>query len=209
MMMMIRQHRGRKESGGVRAISARVRHGERLCPHPSAPHFAFPVRRIHTPQDHPPSRLQMMFGGEEAAQPWSNARLAFFSVGLGLVFTTSAFLAFGPEAIVGKILALPVVKLQEESFEKASVCPDLIRVVGFPMQIVSSSRKSKLVGEDKERTLRMRYRVRGPSGEATIFSVGDVDTGASTFIGFRSDEENDSIRRIEGELPGSVDTRED
>jgi hypothetical protein len=36
-----------------------------------------------------------------AAQPWSKGRLAFFSIGLGLAFTSSAFLAFGPEKIVG------------------------------------------------------------------------------------------------------------
>jgi len=36
-----------------------------------------------------------------AAQPWSKGRLAFFSIGLGIAFTSSAFLAFGPEKIVG------------------------------------------------------------------------------------------------------------
>ena len=68
------------------------------------------------------SKMQMALGGEQAgtcffyfflsitipnvnvdfaAQPWSKGRLAFFSIGLGLAFTSSAFLAFGPEKIVG------------------------------------------------------------------------------------------------------------
>lgn len=128
------------------------------------------------------SELNNPILSHSTAQPWSKGRLIFFSVGLGIAFTSSAFLAFGPEKIVGQILALPVLKLQEESIEIISNNEDVVRSIGYPPEIVSGSRKSKLIPPNE---IRIRFDVRGPGGEGSVYATGSSDDGSCRYVGFR------------------------